>query len=96
MTSEPVYKVLIPRRILRRLERLPSSIQEKFLLLIEDLRDKVPIQRDWSNFSDLGTEGPKRLFHCHLNYSYVACWKHDKRTIEIEVYYAGSRQGASY
>ena len=33
-------------------------------------------------------------YHCHLSYHWVACWRHEKETIEIEVYYAGSRENA--
>ena len=35
-------------------------------------------------------------YHCHLAYSWVACWRHEKYTITIEVYYAGSRENAPY
>ncbi len=90
--SKPPYDVRISRKVLRSLERLPERIQDKFRLLAKDLRDAGPIQRSWSNFSALG-EGK---FHCHLTYSYVACWQHEKGTIVIEVYYVGSRQDAPY
>ena len=36
----------------------------------------------------------KNEYHCHLNYRYVACWRHEKNTITIEVYYVGSREQA--
>ena len=35
-------------------------------------------------------------YHCHLSRDWVACWRWEKRTIEIEVYYAGSRKDAPY
>jgi len=31
-----------------------------------------------------------------LNYHYVACWRTDKATITIEVYYVGSREKNPY
>ncbi len=31
-----------------------------------------------------------------LAHKWVACWKHEKNTIIIEVYYAGSRENAPY
>lgn len=89
---KPRHEVRVSRRVLRRIERLPERIQDKFRLLAEELRDSGPIQRGWSNFSDLG----KGRYHCHLTHSYVACWKHEKGTSVIEVYYVGSRQGAPY
>ena len=90
--SKPQYDVRISRKVLKSIERLPERIQNKFRLLAMELRDSGPIQRNWSNFSALG----KGKFHCHLTQSYVACWRHDKGTIVIEVYYVGSRQGAPY
>ena len=35
-------------------------------------------------------------YHCHLTYHYVACWRHEKNTITIEVQYVGSRENAPY
>jgi hypothetical protein len=46
----------------------------------------------WQNYSKLG----ENEYHCHLTYHYVACWRHEKETITIEVYYAGSREDAPY
>jgi hypothetical protein len=34
--------------------------------------------------------------HCHPSRKWVACWRHENDTIEIEVYYAGSRESAPY
>jgi hypothetical protein len=35
-------------------------------------------------------------YHCHLSNKWVACWKNEKDSIIIEVYYAGSRENAPY
>jgi len=35
-------------------------------------------------------------YHCHLTYHYVACWRHEKETIILEVYYVGSREDAPF
>ena len=86
------YKVLIKKSELKSLDTLPTGVQEKFGFLIQDLVEKGPLQPAWPNYSKLG----KDKFHCHLNYSYVACWTHEKGTISIEVYYVGSRQNAPY
>ena len=68
------------------------KIQIKLSWLINDLHDKGTVQDSWSNYSKIG----KTDYHCHLDYSWVACWSHEKDTIEIEVYYAGSRENAPY
>jgi len=65
-------------------------MQLKMANLVDDLRDKGPIQATWPNFSRIG----KNEYHCHLSRKWVACWDWQKETIEIEVYYAGSRENA--
>lgn len=87
-----MYKVLVSRKVLRSIAKMPGSIQLKMINLVEDLRDKGPIQRKWPNFSRIG----KNEYHCHLSRKWVACWYWEKETIEIEVYYAGSREDAPY
>lgn len=87
-----VYQVKVKKKELKKLPKLPPLVQEKFLFLIQDLMEKGPVQAEWPNYSKLG----KDKYHCHLNYSYVACWTHEKETISIEVYYVGSRQSAPY
>ena len=49
-------------------------------------------KKDWANYSKIG----KDKYHCHLSYSYVACWNYEKSGITIEVYYVGSRENAPY
>lgn len=86
------YEVKIKKSQLKILFKLPDKIQEKFRLLVQDLIDKGPEQPSWSNYSKLG----KEKYHCHLTYSYVACWTCEKQTVKIEVYYVGSRENAPY
>jgi len=43
-----------------------------------------------ANYSMLGNG----KYHCHLNFSYVACWTYEQETITIEVYYVGSLENA--
>ena len=87
-----MYKVLVSRKVLRSISKMPESIQLKMANLVEDLRDKGPIQPEWPSFSRIG----KTEYHCHLSRKWVACWCWEKGTIEIEVYYAGSRENAPY
>lgn len=89
---QPRYQVRFSRKVAKQVEALPRNVRSDFLHLVEDLKRRGPMLYDWQNFSKLG----KDEYHCHLSYSWVACWKHDKSTIVIEVYYAGSRQNAPY
>ena len=87
-----MYNVIIKRKLLRNIRKMPEQIQKKMANLVEDLRDKGPIRNDWPNYGKLGPE----RYHCHLAYHWVACWHWEKDTITIEVYYAGSRENAPY
>ena len=40
--------------------------------------------------------GSSNEYHCHLWYSWVAYWRVENEAMEIEVYYAGSREKAPY
>ena len=86
------YEVKIKRKIEKGLEKLPVLIQKKLVRLLLDLRDKGPMQPNWPNYSKLN----KEEYHCHLGRSWVACWRNEKETIIIEVYYVGSREKAPY
>lgn len=87
-----MYEVFIKKKILREVNKTPLWVQKKLALLAKDLRDTGPEQTKWQNYSKLGTT----KYHCHLGSSWVACWNHETNTIEIEVYYVGSREKAPY
>ncbi len=86
------YKIVIKKKVEKNLRKLPGPIREKFLALAEDLIMTGPTQTGWPNYSKL----VDNEYHCHLSYSWVACWRHEKNTIIIEVYYVGSREKAPY
>lgn len=86
------YNVMVGKRAVKNAAKMPQAMQERLQDLIDDLRESGPIQPTWPNYSALSAT----TYHCHLNYRWVACWRHEKGTIEIEVYYAGSREGAPY
>ena len=71
---------------------MPKEIQLIFASLIDDLIEKGPIRKEWPNFGVLG----KNEYHCHLSYKWIACWYYDNNSMNIEVYYAGSRENAPY
>ena len=86
------YDVRFKRKVERDARKLPENVQKTLGLLLVDLEESGPIQKGWSNFSKL----EKDNYHCHLTGSYVACWTHEKDTVVIEIYYAGSREDAPY
>ncbi len=86
------YEVVFRKKVLKGLRKLPLWIQKKIALLAADLRDKGPEQPNRQNYSKLS----KTEYHCHLGTSWVACWRHEKNTLIIEVYYVGSREKAPY
>ncbi len=86
------YKLTVKNKVVKNIKKLPESIKNRFVALSKDLSEKGPIQADWPNYSKLS----KTEHHCHLSRSWVACWKHEQKTIIIEVYYVGSREKAPY
>jgi mRNA-degrading endonuclease RelE of RelBE toxin-antitoxin system len=86
------YTVTIQKKALKDIKKAPARIQRKFDLLVEDLENSGPVQGHWPNYSMLG----KVTYHCHLDYHWVACWRHETESIVIEVYYAGSRENSPY
>lgn len=87
-----MHTVLITKGALKNLKKAPERIKLIFDLLIMVLKHKGPILNNWSNFSKIG----KNKYHCHLKHKWVACWKCEKNSIIIEVYYVGSRENAPY
>ena len=88
------WEIKVKNKVTRRLRRLPSDIQDKALALMLDLRKNgIHPSKRWKNFSRLTGE----KYHCHLSYSYVACWEIINEEIHVmEVYYVGSREDAPY
>jgi mRNA-degrading endonuclease RelE of RelBE toxin-antitoxin system len=87
-----MFRVAIKKKVERGVGDLPERIQDKFWVLAKELRLLGPIRSNWPNFSKLGST----TYHCHLSNEWVACWRWEKATINIEVYYAGSREDAPY
>jgi hypothetical protein len=82
---------------------LPLKMLDALKALTEDLIKFGPHQPSWPNYGPLkGMKGmgSKEVYHCHLNKGrprYVVCWTvEDKRIKIIEVFYAGTHQGAPY
>ena len=89
-----VWEVRVKKKVLKGLDKLPEGIRTRFAALKTDLElGGLNPGKRWKNYSKLG---PKK-HHCHLTYSYVACWEELDGKIKImEVYYAGSREKAPY
>jgi mRNA-degrading endonuclease RelE of RelBE toxin-antitoxin system len=86
------YNVVINKRAIKNLFKLPLQVQMRLNVLLKDLRDLGPALPQWPNYSKLsGNE-----YHCHLGYRWVACWNSEKDTLIIEVFYVGSRENAPY
>ncbi len=63
------YKIKIKKKIYKNLIKLPKEVKQMFFLLIEDLKEKGPVQETWKNYSKL----QKNNYHCHLGYRYAYC-----------------------
>jgi mRNA-degrading endonuclease RelE of RelBE toxin-antitoxin system len=87
------YEVYFKKSVKKAVASLPANVQERFYVLVDILENAGPSGGHvFKNYSKLG----ENKYHCHLTYHYVACWRHEKNTITIEVYYVGSRENAPY
>jgi hypothetical protein len=85
-------RVVIRKKALKGVLKMPVGVQIKLKVLVQDLETNGPVLPDWPNYSKLSSTE----YHCHLTRKWVACWRMEENTIEIEVYYAGSRENAPY
>jgi mRNA-degrading endonuclease RelE of RelBE toxin-antitoxin system len=92
MNGERVFRVVLTKKAEKNLRKIPENIRNKFFVLSEQLAEQGPLAVHWPNYSKLGMG----KYHCHLAHAWVACWRHEKETIVIEVYYVGSRENAPY
>jgi hypothetical protein len=91
-----MWTVVLPKRVIKSVEKMPAAVQVSFNLLIQVLKIHGPTgPYQWMNYGKL--KG-KEAYHCHLtkNHKWVACWCIEKGALQIEVYYVGSHQGAPY
>jgi mRNA-degrading endonuclease RelE of RelBE toxin-antitoxin system len=65
-----MYIVKLKKKAVKGINKMPDNIKEKLLLLVDDLKEKGPVLHEWANYSKL----EKNEYHCHLSYSWVACW----------------------
>ena len=92
MSSAHKYSVVFTKKVRKSLSNVPQNVRDKFFILTEQLAEHGPVALNWHNYSKLS----QNEHHCHLGYSWVACWLNEKRKITIEVYYVGSRENAPY
>ena len=49
-----MYDVLVPKKVIRHIEKMPESIQDRMADLLRDLKDSGPFQPLWPNYGKLG------------------------------------------
>jgi hypothetical protein len=86
------YLITATKRVYKSFQLLPEPIQERLSILLNQLAVQGTIAHNWPNYSKLG----HNRYLCHFNCSYVACLTYDDSSIQIEVYYVGSREKAPY
>lgn len=88
------FEVIMKKKFQRVIREMPLNARLTLHELILDMQEKGPYRREYRNFSTLNSSGTK--FHCHLGWSWVACWYAEKGSYIVEVYYVGSREKAPY
>jgi mRNA-degrading endonuclease RelE of RelBE toxin-antitoxin system len=80
----------------KQFKKLPVTVKEQAVLLINEIRLSGPVRGNWPNFSKLTAV----KYHCHIKkgrLTYVACWVVKNKKIKlIEVYYVGTHEKAPY
>ena len=87
-----MYEVVLNRKSLKNIEKMPLREQTIFDDLLQSIKEKGPIQPSFKNYSKLSRDE----YHCHLSYHWVACWRCEDGKYKVEVYYVGSRESAPY
>ena len=90
------WQVVIRTRTAKQIQRLPHTIRQRYLVLVQELATQGPIRGNWPNYSKLND-----LRHrCHLKKgrpTYVAVWEViDPPQRIIEVLYVGTHANAPY
>ncbi len=92
------WSVRITKKAEKALGKLPLQVRDVVALLMKDIETHGPVRPDWSHYGAL--KGEKNKFHCHVKSgrpTYVVCWEVvDKKVRIVEVYYAGTHEGAPY
>jgi mRNA-degrading endonuclease RelE of RelBE toxin-antitoxin system len=86
------YVVKMPKNFDKIVREMPANVKKTLLKLVDDIREKGPVQSAYPNFSKLG----KVTYHCHLARKWVACWRCKNGEYIVEVEYVGSREKAPY
>lgn len=90
------WEVNISRKVLKRLKKLPKSVEKQLFLLIKEIEVAGPVRGNWANYSKLDLN----RHHCHIKKgqpTYVVVWEEQDKEIKlVEVIYAGTHEKAPY
>lgn len=90
------WSVTISPKVLKRLQKLPGSVQKQLFLLMKEIEISGPVRGNWANYSRLDVN----RHHCHIKKghpTYVAVWEEKNKEIKlVEMTYAGSHEKAPY
>jgi len=91
-----MWEVILKKKIVKNIKKLPVSVQEQFKALMLELRTTGPVQKGWPNYSKI--QGTKNCHHCHIKKgkpTYVVVWR-ELIQKKLEVTYLGTHEKANY
>ncbi len=96
MKDDPKWSVKLTSRAEKaiRNRKIQPTVKKLAFLLMKELELLGPMRSDWDNFGPIND-----YYHCHIKKgrpTYVVCWRADKKSKEIEVFYVGTHEGAPY
>jgi hypothetical protein len=86
----------------KQTRKMPRKVLDNLTLLIKDIEETGPIQKEWPHFSALekGKQIPSDAYHCHIKSgrpTFVVCWQiRDKKNQIIEIFYVGTHENSPY
>ena len=89
------WKVKLSGKAEKQAVKLPHKVLDSLIALMSNIREAGPVRGNWPNYSKL----TGNRHHCHLKQgkpTFVAVWTEDKKTITVEITYAGTHEKAPY
>jgi mRNA-degrading endonuclease RelE of RelBE toxin-antitoxin system len=89
------WTVKLHRKAEKQAAFLPRIVFEHLVRLMEEIKLSGPVRGNWPNYGKL----TDNRHHCHLKQgkpTYVTVWTEDKKTVTVEIIYAGTHEKAPY
>jgi mRNA-degrading endonuclease RelE of RelBE toxin-antitoxin system len=92
------WDVRFTTKAAKQVAKLPEEVRLQIVALVAEIAKAGPYRANWKKYGPLKNQPGHH--HCHVKSgrpTYVVCWEvRDKKIRLVEVYYAGTHEGAPY